>query len=680
MAGAVCVLCTACGNGTATTMKLARVQGEVSVRDDNEKELTPAQDMGLYSGYCLETEKDAYSWIDLDSVKLAKMDQESEIEIEKSGKKLEIELNAGGLFFQVAKPLEEDETMDIRTSNMTVGIRGTCGWVSVPGEGEMAVYILKGTVECSITDPDTGEVLAVQSVMEGEMARLTWRDGEAGITVEEFRKEEIPDFVEVELEQDSELREHVQEILAAGGEDGDAGDESGEEAEAGKSTDEETSGIDERGSVPREPVVITSSVDGLEYVNGNGDGNVIVTLRDGLYGAVNLDGKEIVPNSYTSYILTPNNDGQFVLGDEGLAVVYDNQGNEILRLPEYNGIRLSENAVTACYINAEGEPELGCYDIGMGSYTVRIGLGYLNNPGSIGFTGRQGGEFWYSTMEDLRLRLVGEDGSILWTDEALEAECLELWKEEMRADGYTVTETEGGAYATLPNGGASDNGFYDGTQGISSFSHDPGYPLRDSKDGYMVCCPWLESSIMRVFDCNERRMIVMSTYEEDGNALPDEYEYWPKSYYTDGGWYANSKSLIVLRGTDYGEENTYMDFLIDISRAQTDASGWVTNLPEMVLAQYPEIDLTGDGYCLASDGESWFYLDEQGSRVNTPQWADCSAFYGGYALVLEEDGMAYVVDKNFQKVTEGYPADAVSLSAGLFCVRNGEEKTFIYMR
>ena len=47
--------------------------------------------MNLYSGYLLGTEQEGYLWIDLDSVKLAKMDENSRIGIRKSGKELEIE-------------------------------------------------------------------------------------------------------------------------------------------------------------------------------------------------------------------------------------------------------------------------------------------------------------------------------------------------------------------------------------------------------------------------------------------------------------------------------------------------------------------------------------------------------------------------------------------------------------
>ena len=120
----------ACGNDTtATTMHLKRTEGTVVVLDDAGKDVPLLENLGLYSGYGVDTESESYAWIDLDDVKLTKMDQESEIAIQKEGKALDIEVISGSLLFNVTQPLEDDETMDIRTSTMLIGIRGTCGWV-----------------------------------------------------------------------------------------------------------------------------------------------------------------------------------------------------------------------------------------------------------------------------------------------------------------------------------------------------------------------------------------------------------------------------------------------------------------------------------------------------------------------------------------------------------------------
>lgn len=187
---------TACGpNAAATTMHLKRTEGTVGIVDGGGKDIVPAENLGLYSGYGVDTQSASYAWIDLDEVKLTKLDQDSEIVIQKEGRKLEIEVKSGSLFFNVTQPLEDNETMEIRTSSMMVGIRGTCGWVEAPDKTHMNVYLLEGEVRCEAE----GESETVQA---GEMAVLT-EDGT--ITVAEFSASDIPEFVVEEIKGDDDL-------------------------------------------------------------------------------------------------------------------------------------------------------------------------------------------------------------------------------------------------------------------------------------------------------------------------------------------------------------------------------------------------------------------------------------------------------------------------------------------
>ena len=116
---------TACSQNAATTIRLMKIEGTVGVADGNGREVQPREDLMIYSGYGMSTAPVSYAWMNLDAVKLAKMDEDSAIQIEKSGKNLEIVVDRGGLFFNITEPLAEDETMNIRTSGMMVGIRGT---------------------------------------------------------------------------------------------------------------------------------------------------------------------------------------------------------------------------------------------------------------------------------------------------------------------------------------------------------------------------------------------------------------------------------------------------------------------------------------------------------------------------------------------------------------------------
>lgn len=203
------MLCTGCGGNKASSMQLMKTEGNVGVMNGDGEDVSPKQDMKLYDGYELTTARRSYAWINLDSVKLTKMDASSDIEIRKSGKELEIMVNAGKLFFNVKEPLEDDESLNIRTSTMSVGIRGTCGWVEVTDERHLNAYILEGTVECKAKDPDSGKQETV-SVSGGETAAIVLTEaGEVEITLEEFTENDIDSFVVREVQQDEELCDKI---------------------------------------------------------------------------------------------------------------------------------------------------------------------------------------------------------------------------------------------------------------------------------------------------------------------------------------------------------------------------------------------------------------------------------------------------------------------------------------
>ena len=100
-------------SAAATTVQLSRTEGTVAVTNSGGKALTQLADMRLYNGNHVDTEAESYAWITLDSTKLHKLDAASEMELRKNNKKLEVLLNKGNLFFNVTKPLEDQETLKI---------------------------------------------------------------------------------------------------------------------------------------------------------------------------------------------------------------------------------------------------------------------------------------------------------------------------------------------------------------------------------------------------------------------------------------------------------------------------------------------------------------------------------------------------------------------------------------
>ena len=208
---AVILACTACGQ-KATTMQLVKTEGEVDVINDRGRSMDIFEEMGLYSGYHVDTRAKSQAWINLDSTKLTKMDEESQVEVKGDKGKLEMIVHSGRVFFHVTEPLDDGETLEIRTSTMLVGIRETCGWVEVPEENHMKVYLIEGTVECSIEPSGPEDEKISASVSGGDMADMRITDGQAAITVSSYGSGDIPDFVLDEISGDELLASELDHI------------------------------------------------------------------------------------------------------------------------------------------------------------------------------------------------------------------------------------------------------------------------------------------------------------------------------------------------------------------------------------------------------------------------------------------------------------------------------------
>ncbi len=200
---------------TAAVMRLMKTEGTVSIANSSGRSVKQTERMQLRSGYQLTTKESSYAWINLDDEKLVKMDAVSEITVRKSGKKLDILLDAGNLFFNVKSPLDDDEVFNIRTSTMSVGIRGTSGWVKVIDQWTSRLSVLEGTVAVCVTDPVTGEI-KTESVTSGETVdcKVYPQDtsgSKCSIIRGAYGESDIDGFVLVELRPDASLCEKIKE-------------------------------------------------------------------------------------------------------------------------------------------------------------------------------------------------------------------------------------------------------------------------------------------------------------------------------------------------------------------------------------------------------------------------------------------------------------------------------------
>ena len=202
-------------NNTATTMRLAKTQGTVTVTNSTDKTVTQTTNMKLYNGYKVKTSAKSYGWISLDETKVAKLDANSGTEVQKSGQKLTLYLSSGNIFFNVKDPLKSGESFHIKTSTMTTGIRGTSGCVRVVNDRVSEIHLLTGQVEVYVEDPLTG-VTATATLKAGQKAKSMIADEamaatgqQAGIVIEPLHRDEVCGNCAKEIAADPELADRI---------------------------------------------------------------------------------------------------------------------------------------------------------------------------------------------------------------------------------------------------------------------------------------------------------------------------------------------------------------------------------------------------------------------------------------------------------------------------------------
>ncbi|MCR5615240.1 MAG: InlB B-repeat-containing protein [Saccharofermentans sp.] len=189
----------------ATTMRLLRVEGTVNI-EDSTGEIKPVIDnIRFESGDALSTGSDGLASVGLDDTKIVTLENDSRVEFTKQGKQLELNLTQGALFFEVTEKLADDETYEIKTSNMTVGIRGTSGYVYYSESGLQSLIITDGVVKVTGYNPKTQETKVVEV-----------RGGESVTTYLYDESTEDRDSIEFEIKEVpvSELPEFPLQMLA----------------------------------------------------------------------------------------------------------------------------------------------------------------------------------------------------------------------------------------------------------------------------------------------------------------------------------------------------------------------------------------------------------------------------------------------------------------------------------
>lgn len=202
---------SACGNKmTAIVMRLMKSEGQVVLTDEKDAEKSIMEDMNLYSGYHIKTGSASEAQVSLDDTRLATLSENSLLGFEKEKKALKLILEKGELFFNVTEKLEDDESCEVETSTMIVGIRGTSLYVN----GD-TVILTNGKITIEIKDPESKikKTVTLEGGQQLTIVPSTEESGKNTYVVEDASVENLPDFAKEAILNDSTLAEKVAETF-----------------------------------------------------------------------------------------------------------------------------------------------------------------------------------------------------------------------------------------------------------------------------------------------------------------------------------------------------------------------------------------------------------------------------------------------------------------------------------
>ncbi len=194
---------------TSAVMRIVSIEGTVTVTNQSGKNITARENMKLQNGYTIETAASSYVHISLDDNKAIKLDGLTKCTVNKKGNNLELLLDTGKILYDVSAPLDSSETMNIRTSTMVTGIRGTIGLVTSNSNNESSNEVYEGeTLDTSKDNSGTTKTVVTKA---GTKTTAT-KDNQAGSV--EQKQEPIdesnqPGFVSKHFSEDSESADRV---------------------------------------------------------------------------------------------------------------------------------------------------------------------------------------------------------------------------------------------------------------------------------------------------------------------------------------------------------------------------------------------------------------------------------------------------------------------------------------
>ena len=182
---------------------LEEYEGDIKITNSAKRELKLRNNSKLYNGYSVTTE-DSYAWISLDKNGIIKLDYDTSVILKKKGKELEIVLEKGSIFFDISQSFAKDESLKIKSSTMTTGIRGTLGIATSQTLVDLSTYfsliLLEGKVELEYIETQAKYQELAKQMKAGYRFEL----------ISQLKEDKTPDINEVMTKK--ELESHLTKL------------------------------------------------------------------------------------------------------------------------------------------------------------------------------------------------------------------------------------------------------------------------------------------------------------------------------------------------------------------------------------------------------------------------------------------------------------------------------------
>ena len=158
------------------TMRLLRYEGNVEIQNEAGESRFVMENVRFESGEAMSTGEESLASVGLDEGRIVTVDEESKVKFDQNGDEMQLSLSEGQMLLDVENHLDENERLDIQTSTMMVGIRGTIVFVADYETGHPNLPdILSESGENMASSGTAGRVSLV-SLLEGQ-AECTYTDG-----------------------------------------------------------------------------------------------------------------------------------------------------------------------------------------------------------------------------------------------------------------------------------------------------------------------------------------------------------------------------------------------------------------------------------------------------------------------------------------------------------------------